>query len=459
MKTRIASGLSSVCCALVLFTQTAHAETLQDIYLQALDNDHRFKAAEAQRDAGVENRNLRRAALLPQIAGDASWQKSDVENKVANRQLSEELQEQTPAEYDSTQITYGVGLRQSIIDLSNWHLYAQGKALADVAEAEFAIAREELILRTSQAYFDALRAVDNFSTAKAEEDALSHQLEQTRQRFAVGLTAITEVHEAQAAFDSATANRLVAEGNLGIAFEALEVLTGQSYRSLSPLRDDFPVAPPEPLAREEWVKMALENNSALQASQFNARSAEANSKAARSRHLPTVSGSIRYGTNENEIDDITIQDQEATTVQLDLTVPLFAGGGTSASRRQAASQYVQAREIYLQTQRDTIQSTRSRHLDVLTSAATVKARKQAITSSRSALEATQAGYDVGTRDLVDVLNAQRNLYSAQRDYYNALYSYVLATLQLKQAAGVLVAADVGELNQWLDSARPINYTP
>jgi outer membrane protein len=459
MKIRIASGLSSVCCALVLFSQTASAETLQDIYLQALENDHRFKAAQAERDAGVENRSLRRAALLPQIAGDASWQKSDIENKVANRELSEELQEQTPPEYESTQIAYGVGLRQSIIDLSNWHLYAQGKALANVAEAEFAIAREELILRTSQAYFDALRAVDNLATAKAEEDALSHQLEQTKQRFAVGLTAITEVHEAQAAYDSATANRLVAEGNLGIAFEALEVLTGRSYRSLSPLKDEFPVAPPEPLARDEWVKMALENNSALQASQFNARSAEANAKAAKARHLPTLTGSIRYGTNERDIEDITILDQEATTVQLDLAVPLFAGGGTSATRRQAASQYVQAREIYLQTQRDTIQSTRSRHLDVLTSAASVKARKQAITSSRSALEATQAGYDVGTRDLVDVLNAQGRLYSAQRDYYNALYNYVLASLQLKQAAGVLVAADVGELNQWLDTSRAVNYTP
>ena len=459
MTIRIASGLSSVCCALVLFCQTAHAETLQDIYFQALENDHRFKAAQAERDAGLENRDLRRAALLPQIAGDATWQRSDIDNKVANRELSEELQEQTPPEYKSTQISYGVGLSQSIINLSNWHLYSQGKALANIAEAEFAIAEEELILRTSQAYFDALRAVDNLSTAKAEEDALAHQLEQTKQRFAVGLTAITEVHEAQAAFDSATANRLVAEGNLGIAFEALEVLTGRSYRSLSPLRDDFPVEPPQPIARDEWVKMALENNSALQASQLSARAAEAGANAAKSRHLPTLTGSLRYGSIERDIEDITIQDQDATTVQLDLSIPLFAGGGTSATRRQAASQYVQARELYLQTQRDIVQSTRSRHLDVLTTAATVKARKQAITSSRSALEATQAGYDVGTRDLVDVLNAQGRLYSAQRDYYNALYSYVLATLQLKQAAGVLVSADVSELNQWLDSTRAVNYTP
>lgn len=452
MKIRIASGLSSVCCALILLSQSATAETLQDIYLQALKNDHRFKAAQSQRDAGVENRNISRAALLPQIGGTADWTKTQLETEVATQQ-------RPAGEYDLEGKGYAASLRQSIIDLSNWHNYSRGKALADIAEAELLIAQEDLILRTSRAYFDALQAVDNLATAKAEQDALGHQLEQTKQRFAVGLTAITEVHEAQAAYDSATANRLVADGALGIAFEALEVLTGQSYRSLSPLLDDFPVAPPQPSNREEWVKMALDNNAALKASWFAARSAEANSKAAKSAHLPTLNGSLNYGHSEQELESITIEDQNATSVRLDLSIPIFAGGGISASRRQAAAQYVQARETHLQTQRDTVQNARSRHLSVLTTAATVNARKQAITSSRSALEATQAGYDVGTRDLVDVLNAQRNLYSAQRDYYNALYSYVIATLQLKQAAGVLAAADVGELNQWLDQSRNVNYTP
>jgi len=452
MKTRIASGLSSVCCALVLLTQTSQAETLQDIYAQALANDHRFKAAQAQRDAGVENRGITRAGLLPQIAGTADWSKTRLDTEVAT-------QTRPAGKYDLESTGYGASLRQSIIDLSTWYNYSRGKALADTAEAQFVLAQEDLILRTANAYFAALQAVDNLATAKAEQDALAHQLEQTKQRFAVGLTAITEVHEAQAAYDSATANRLVAEGSLGIAFEALEVLTGQSYSGLSPLSEQFPVTPPEPLNRDEWVKLALDNNASLKAAWFAAQSAEASAKAAKSAHLPTLTGSLTYGHSEQELEDISIEDQNAATVRLDLSVPLFSGGGISASRRQAAAQYVQARETYLQTQRDTVQNTRSRHLDVLTTAATVKARLQAITSSRSALEATQAGYEVGTRDLVDVLNAQRNLYSAQRDYYNALYSYVLATLQLKQAAGVLVAADVSELDQWLDKSRTVNYTP
>lgn len=450
MKNRIAQGLSSFCCALVFAAHPLHAETLKDIYLQALENDHTFKVAQANRDAGLENKNLGRAALLPQINANGSWDKTDLETKVGSNQ-------RPAGQYDLEGSSYGASLQQSIIDLSNWHNYARGKALANTAQAEFAVAEQNLILRTANAYFDALRAVDNLATAKAEEDALSHQLEQTKQRFAVGLTAITEVHEAQAAFDSATANRLVADGNLGIAFEALEVLTGQSYTSLSPLLNDFPVQPPQPAAREEWVAMALENNARLKATSFAADSAEAAAKAAKSAHLPTLSGALTYGHSEQDMERFTIEDQDAATVRLDLSVPLFSGGGVSATRRQAYSQYLSAREQHLQAQRDTVQDARTNHLAVLTTAATVKARKQAITSSRSALEATQAGYDVGTRDLVDVLNAQRNLYSAQRDYYNALYTYVVATLQLKQAAGVLVDADISELDQWLDKSRPVNY--
>lgn len=458
MKIRITHGLGSVCCALALFTQPLHAETLKDIYLQALENDHTFKAAQADRDAGLENRALGRAALLPQISGSGSLSESEIDSEVGNNQ-------RPAGEYGVTSTAYGASLQQSIIDLSNWHNYARGKALANVAEAQFAAAEQNLILRTANAYFDTLEAVDTLATAKAEQDALSHQLEQTKQRFAVGLTAITEVHEAQAAYDSATANRLVAEGALGIAFEALEVLTGQSYQSLAPLLNDFPVQPPQPAAREEWVEMALKNNAALKASSFAAESAEANAKAFRSRHLPTLSGAVTYGHSElelndlpGEIPDFTQQDEDATTVRLDLSIPLFAGGSISASRRQSYNQYLSAREQYLQTQRDTVQEARSSHLNVLTSAATVKARAQAITSSRSALEATQAGYDVGTRDLVDVLNAQRNLYSAQRDYYDALYTYVVATLRLKQAAGVLAGNDINELDQWLDKSRSVNYT-
>jgi outer membrane protein len=423
------------------------------MYLQALENDHSFKAAQANRDAGLENKNLGRAGLLPQIEATAGVGQSRIDSNGTEAPPSE------PGKFDVDQTNYGVQLRQAIFDMSSWHQYTRGKALTNAAQAEFALAEQNLILRVANAYFDALKAVDNLATAKAEEAALARQLEQTKQRFAVGLTAITEVHEAQAVYDSSVADRLVASGRLGIAFEALEVITGKRTDSLNPLSAQFPVEAPKPAAREEWVNMARESNAALKLASFVKDAEEARAKSAKSEHLPKLSGALSYNGSETNRDDLTAEDQTGTSIRLDLSVPLYTGGRLSASRRQAYSQYLSAKEDYFRTQRDIVQETHSYHLAVLTSAATVKARKQAITSSRSALDATKAGYDVGTRDLVDVLNAQRNVFRAERDYSETLYTYVVASLRLKQAAGVLAAKDVNDLDQWLDPSKPVTYTP
>ena len=446
-------------CALTVvssaFSATLSAETLQDIYQQALQNDHQYRADQAQHQADSENEHLGRGALLPQISAEASWFKSQISDRSSDQ------------DHDREQKAYSVGLSQALVDLNAWSLYRRGQSLTNVADAELVRAQQSLILRTASAYFEALQAVDNAATARAEEEALKQQLEQARQRFEVGLTAITEVHEAQAAYDSANANRLVTDGNLEISFEALEVLTGKSHESLAPLKDDFPVVPPAPLERDQWEDIALENNASLQVAWHSMRSAKAFADAQKNRHLPTLYGSVSYGANRLTIEDGIPPDLEGlppsiggghdhtTRYGVTLSVPLFTGGNTSAGRRQSYSQYLVAQELHSRTQRDIVQSTRTSHLAVLTTAATVKARQQAIISNRSALDATQAGYDVGTRDLVDVLNAQRNLYRAQRDYYDSLYTYVLATLQLREAAGILAAEDIAELNQWLDESRSI----
>lgn len=448
----------SVFCSLVFCAAQSQAETLKDIYDLAVQNDHQYRAAEATLEAGKEFKAIGRARLLPQIGADASWTDRSTEGKLAPVVGVENV-----SNTEQEQLAYGITLTQSLVDLGAWHTYGRGKILNKNAYAQFAAAEQSLVLRAAQAYFDALRAVDNLNTAKAEENALSHQLEQTNQRFEVGLNAITEVHEAQAAFDSATANRLVSEGDLGIAFEALEVITGRSYSKLSPLKELFPVKPPEPLDRAEWEAFALTSNADLKQARYRAEASKASVKISRSGHYPTLTGSLNYGVQDGEStfdsnpDTRQFTDTDTTTVQLSLSVPLFSGGGVSASRRQAYSLYLSDNELYLQAKRDTVQAVRSTHLGVLTSAAIVKARKQAITSNESALEATRAGYDVGTRDLVDVLNAQRNLYTAQRDYFSALYSYVVSTLQLRQAAGILTGEQITELDQWLDKANPVRY--
>lgn len=422
-----------------------HSESLKEIYHQALQGDHEYLAAKAELKAGLENKKLGRAALLPQVSADASYGTTDTKDKL------------TEVDYDGKSLSYGIELQQSIINFASWHNYKRGKLGATGAELKFQLSEQALILRVAEAYLNTLKRADEVSTAKAELNALSHQLEQTKQRFEVGLTAITEVHEAQAAFDSSTASRLLAEGGLGIAFESLEALTGNSYETLFPLKKDFTASPPEPAARQAWVDLALERNTTLQIAKLNTEIAEASAKVAKSNHLPTLSGSIRYGAQDIDTNDVTVDESDVLSAGLRLSVPIYSGGGTSAARRQAAQESLQTYELYLKEKRDAVLAARSTHLTVLTSAATVKAREQAITSNRSALEATQAGYDVGTRDLVDVLNSQRFLYNAERDYYDALYEYILATLRLKQAAGILTVEDLYQLDASLDKQRTVSY--
>lgn len=457
---RLFDYLTLLFCILAINPGVAQADTLAEIYRLALEHDHKFKAAQASAAAGKEEVNIGLSGLLPQIDGTASYSESDTDQDGETFNFSSNDIDSLNQSSNRDATTYSVTLGQPIVNFAAWFNYKRGKLVSKQAEADFITAQRALIIRVAEAYFDALEAVDNLATAVAEETALKRQLDQTRQRFEVGLTAITEVHESQAAFDSAVANRLSAAGNLGITFEALEVITGHSHTQLSPLKDNFPVNNPEPAERHKWVKFAIENNSALKSAYLLAQASRQNAKAKTSDHLPTLSGAIEYSEVNADGDNGQLgffdTTEESTSIALTLNVPIFSGGRTSASRRQAHQQYLEAKENHHQTQRDTIQNTRSIHLSVETGVASVKARKQAITSNQSALEATQAGYDVGTRDLVDVLNAQRNLYSAQRDYFTALYDYILSTLRLKEVAGILSPKDVEELNQWLDRTRPVS---
>lgn len=442
-------------------SQHAMAEDLVEVYQKALDNDHTFRAAEAAYNAGRENKAIGRSNLLPSINASASW--SDTSSESLGNHVGADP---FPSTTDTVASGYSISLEQPLFDMAAWARFKSGAANADLAGAQYESDKQNLIIRAAQAYFDTLLAVDTLTTALAEENALSHQLEQTKQRFEVGLTAITEVHEAQAVYDSAVADRLLAEGQVSISFEALEVITGESYEFVSPLKADFPVSLPVPASREEWVQRALGNNYQLKVASARAEAARQNSKAALAGHLPRLTGSLGYSDRNRDsetsyqsaITDMSDFDTEEESISLTLTVPIFNGGGTSASRRQSKQLAIQARENYLQTQRDIVQQVRSLHLSVETSVATVKARRQAITSSESALEATQAGYEVGTRDLVDVLNAQRNLFRAKRNYYDALYRYIINSLQLKSAAGVLQEDGLQELNVWLDNANPAYKT-
>jgi outer membrane protein len=393
---------------------TANANSLMDVYEQALQNDSQLKADRAKYEAGLANKTISRAGLLPLINANATYSETD-QDDVAHHNLN--------------------------------------------LETQFGADQQSLIVRVATAYFNVLSAIDNLEATIAEEQALAQQLEQAKQRFEVGLTAITEVHEAQAAYDSATAATLEARGLIGINFEALEVLTGRPENSLAPLSDKFPVIVPTPTNRADWVEFALKNNYNLKASKLLAEASHQSAKAAKSRHLPTLSAGLGYRDAGEEgiiVSAPVDQERAGTTANIRLDIPLYSGGETSGRSRQAYAQYTQDQEIYNSTQRSVIQNARSLHLTVETDVARVQARKQAIVSNQSALEATQSGYEVGTRNLVEVLLAQRNLYQARRNYSDALFDYVINSFKLREVAGMLTPADVQAIDKWLEGNTLVN---
>ncbi|WP_444899655.1 TolC family outer membrane protein [Microbulbifer sp. VAAC004] len=462
----------------------AQADTLWDIYMQALDNDPQLAADRAGYHAGIEAKNQLRAPLLPQVnaqiqalrnheyyqSGQAEPVNDDVDD-VENVELIDFLQRDTGTFDDRI---YNATLSQAIFDAPAWFGYQQGKKLTERATAEYSANQQAMMIRVATAYFDVLRAYDVLEAAVSEEKALAKQLEQTQQRFEVGLTAITDVYDSQAAFDSSVARRLTEQDNLLSSFDALSVLTGGYHDEVAPLIESFQVAPPVPADRADWVDFALANNFDLKAARLNAEAARYNARSAASEHLPTLTGSVSYNkfTSEGDQTRRAIFDGEFrtrnrsttfprdldnrdTTVAITLDIPIYTGGLLSANRREARNLSFQAQDLRNLTERNTIQSTRTLHRAVVTDVSRVAARQQAVVSAKSALDATQAGYEVGTRNIVDVLLAQRTLFQSQTDYANALYDYIINTLNLKQVAGLLSPKDLQELDSMLNPAHNV----
>jgi len=422
--------LISLIALIALTSNSVKAETLADIYQSAVKNDPIAGAARATYKANKETLKQGRAVLLPQLT--ASSIKAE------------------PSSDDSSnpeKTTYMASLSQSLFNVPAWFQFQSAKKMDQVAEAQFATQQQSLIIRVSEAYFNVLRAYDNKQTRKAEELAIQRQLEQVTERFEVGLLPITDVHEIQAIFDDASVNSLEANGALDIAFDQLQVLSGKNHNQLAGLKDDFVAKAPNPIASESWVAFALANNFELKASLLAQQAANQTAKAAKAQHLPKITVSADY--SKRDVEATTAPEAlvtEQTAINLNLTMPIFSGGLISSQARQSSYQAQAAEQNYIAAKRNTMQAARSNHQLAITNAARVKARKQAITSAESALKATQAGYDVGTRNIVDVLVAQRTLFQAKRNFSNARYDYILSMMRLKQVAGQLSPEDVYELN-------------
>ena len=463
----------------LLTSPQAHAISLLEAYRDALRSDPALREAASNRLATLEARPQARAALLPQIEGTGSYEHQD---RSGSQNFTQRLE-------SGQVVTLTTGFRQDVEPLRQWQLrltqtlfrWDQWVALRQAdkqlarAEAEFRAAEQDLMARVSQRYFDILGARATLLAAEAAKEAIGRQLEQAEKRFEVGLSAITDVQEAQASFDSATAGVIEAKRALATAREFLREITGEYYEDLADAGPDTPLISPEPASVDEWVQTALARNLSLEAARLGAEISRDAIEASRSGHYPAVE---LFAARVNSDTTAVRQDrpqplpgepepapqpylpadsnfwQDSYGIQV--RVPIYSGGAVASRVREATYLHQASQNQLERIARQTERQTRDAFLSVNSEISRVQALAQAVQSSQTALRATEAGFEVGTRTTVDVLQSRRQLFEAQRDFANSRYTYVVNALLLKQAAGILREADIEEVNSWL---KPPDQVP
>ncbi len=426
---------------------------LVSIYRQAVANNADLAAARAQFQATREVVPQARAGLLPNLNAGAELNdtRTDVDTSAGTRSLSR------------SGVVYQATLSQPLFRADRWFQLQAAEAISEQAALEYSIAEQNLILQSAQAYFAVLQAQDNLAAVKAEEAAFKRQFDQANERFEVGLSDRTDTLEAQAGFDTARANRMIAERQVEDAFQALFTLTNRSHVALEGIEHSLPVLPPMPNDATAWVDTATQQNLTLLAVDQAVNAAGETLRQRRAGHAPTLDAvaSYRKGDNDSLGFSNTGMDEffpgypryngdvEQGSIGLRLNIPLYSGGMTNSQTRQAFHQLTQAEQQRESLRRQVVENTRNLHRAVNTDIEQVQARRQSIISNQSALEATEIGYQVGTRNIVDVLDTQRRLYAAVRNYNNARYDYILDNLRLKQAAGTLSPDDLQDLAAYL----------
>lgn len=422
---------------LLLISPISNALDLAQIYDLAKQQDAQLMIARSQYESAQLSLPQAQSGNRPQVNLSAHATYQDSGNGLTG---------------DDTRNSYGytLSLQQSLYNSQTAAQIDAVEANVRQSEAEYRLAQQDLIVRVTEAYFNVLSAQDTVEFAEAEKNAIGRQLEQAKKRFEVGLIAITDVKEAQASFDASLSAEILAKNTLDNALEALQIIIGQPLTEpLNKLGDQVELLIPEPADRNAWVNQAKKNNLSLVAAEAGLQAASENRRIAQSDEKPTVNLIASY--QDNEIDSDTNGDfsTDDLSLSVQLTMPLYTGGRTSASISQAEADYTTAQNNLLLQKRLVSQQTSTAYLAVVSGIGQVNALNQALISTTAALEATEAGFDVGTRTSVDVLNSLRETYRSKRDYASARYSYLINTLRLKQAAGVLVDEDMDGINQWL----------
>lgn len=425
--------------ALALFLSPAlQAAGLLEVYQDAVKQDAELAVERARLETSRAQTRQATSYLLPQINASGTFSSVDIED--------------APDKINNTNFT--ISANQALFNGEAWFGRSAAKAAFNAAEASYFDAEQNLLLRVSEAYFNVLRAEDNLRSSEAEEQAIKRQLDQAQEQYDVGLISITNVLEARAAYDGARAARIGTEAALMISYEDLEQITGERYEQIDALNKKLPIVAPVPNNRQAWVDQALTASLILQAAEAGLKASEQSLKSKRSKHLPTVGLFAEYSKDSDLPNPTTRKagyDQTVIGIRADLEI--YGGGLSSASIREGSAALDEAKSNEELAKRQILQQTRSLFTQVSTDVLVVQARKLAIQSAESALEATRTGYEVGTRNIVDVLNAERALWGAKRDYDASRYDYVINQLRLKRVAGSLEEKDLQELNRWLIQAK------
>jgi outer membrane protein len=415
-----------------LLSFNAQALDLMQVYQEALANDAQFASARAAHAAGQERVVQGRSGLLPVIGVGGAFARRDV-----------------PIAGSIDNNSYAVTLTQPLLRVANWETYQQGKLSTAVSDAQFAQARQDLILRVAQAYFDVLAAEDALATVQAQKSAITEQLASAKRNFEVGTATITDTHEAQARYDLVVAQEFAADNELEIRRSALQQIIGRPAADLAQLRPGVKLTPPEPAQVNEWVQSAEQQNFGVTAQELALRISQHEIKRNRAGHYPTLDleASRSYSSNNPSIPGSTNGNTNAIGVRWNM--PLFAGFAIDSRVREAISLEDRARADLENARRTAALGARQAFLGVNAGLAQVRALEAAEISSQSALESNRLGYQVGVRINIDVLNAQQQLFSTRRDLARARYDTIVNGLRLKSAAGTLGEDDVMQVNALL----------
>lgn len=450
MKSKLLSLALGV--GLGLSSLTASATDLTDIYRMALENDPQLLRTAAERDAARSAIDVSRADWFPQIDFRTGYSYSDSDSIPSSNPVPTDPDLVRSSSSSSRTWNRELTLSQQVFNLGTWRATDIVEKQAYQQEVNYLLTRQQLMLRVTEAYFGVLLAKDSLEFAQAEKRAIERQLDQTRQRFSVGLTAVTDVHEAQAQYDQALAREIQAQNAVETNYEALREITGRSHQNIHVLNTElFEPVTPEPTTPREWVNVAQERNLELLISRSGLEIADQRIELARTGHYPTISLSASYGNRDLRTGGNSYNNLDQSSIGLQLNIPLFRGGRTVASTEQARNDYVAISQTLEENRRAVERRVRSNYLDVVANISTIAALEQAVVSAESALNATQAGFEVGTRTIVDVLDSTRNLFNARRNLSEARYAYIQGILNLQQAAGTISEDAIFAIN---DALRP-----